>query len=125
MPLMIESKARLSDQPGGKEENPMDERLRKIADHYGYDNQSRQLIEEMAELTQAINKYYRKRAGKELVPENDRELYSSSEWSHITEEIADVYIMLEQIRYLLRVDERELMSDMESKIEREIKRVQN
>ena len=79
----------------------------------------------MAELTQAINKYYRKRAGKELVPENDRELYSSSEWSHITEEIADVYIMLEQIRYLLRVDERELMSDMESKIEREIKRVQN
>lgn len=125
MPLMIESKARLSDQPGGKEENPMDERLRKIADHYGYDNQSRQLIEEMAELTQAINKYYRKRAGKELVPENDRELYSSSEWSHITEEIADVYIMLEQIRYLLRVDELELMSDMESKIEREIKRVQN
>ncbi len=105
----------------------MDERLRKIADYYGYDNQSRQLIEEMAELTQAINKYYRKRAGKELVPEpeNDRELYSSPEWSHITEEIADVYIMLEQIRYLLRVDEYELMSDIESKIEREVKRLQN
>ena len=105
----------------------MDERLRKIADYYGYDNQSRQLIEEMAELTQAINKYYRKRAGKELVPEpeNDRELYSSPEWSHITEEIADVYIMLEQIRYLLRVDEYELMSDIESKIEREDKRLQN
>ena len=28
-----------------------------ISQYYGYDEQSRQLIEEMAELTQAINKY--------------------------------------------------------------------
>lgn len=36
------------------------EAIKKIADTYGYDAQSRQLIEEMAELTQAINKHWRK-----------------------------------------------------------------
>ena len=34
--------------------------IKKIAVTYGYDAQSRQCIEEMAELTQAINKYWRK-----------------------------------------------------------------
>ena len=32
------------------------EAIKKIADKYGYDAQSRQLIEEMAELTVALNK---------------------------------------------------------------------
>ena len=32
------------------------EAIKKIADTYGYDAQSRQLFEEMAELTVAINK---------------------------------------------------------------------
>lgn len=36
------------------------EKIQKIADTYGYDAQSRQCIEEMAELTQAINKFWRK-----------------------------------------------------------------
>lgn len=35
------------------------EKIAKIADTYGYDAQSRQCIEEMAELTQAINKLWR------------------------------------------------------------------
>lgn len=34
-------------------------KIQKIADTYGYDAQSRQCIEEMAELTQAINKFWR------------------------------------------------------------------
>ena len=36
------------------------EKIKAIADRYGYDAQSRQCIEEMAELTQAINKFWRK-----------------------------------------------------------------
>ena len=35
------------------------EKIKIIAEHYGYDSQSRQCIEEMAELTQAINKWWR------------------------------------------------------------------
>lgn len=36
------------------------QKIQKIAQTYGYDAQSRQCIEEMAELTQAINKFWRK-----------------------------------------------------------------
>ena len=35
----------------------MDNRIKTIADHYGYEAQSRQCMEECAELIQAINKY--------------------------------------------------------------------
>lgn len=35
------------------------EKIKIVADHYGYGAQSRQCIEEMAELTQAINKWWR------------------------------------------------------------------
>ena len=33
-----------------------EQKIQYIADHYGYEPQSRQLIEEMAELTVALNK---------------------------------------------------------------------
>ena len=75
---------------------------------YGADRQLDKLVEEIGELLQALVKW--RQGGDKL---------------HLLEELADVYIMLEQIRYLPRVDEYELMSDMESKIEREVKRLQN
>lgn len=56
-----------------------DDRLKEIADYYGLEGQELKLIEEMAELTQAIIK------GKH---------------DHVSEEIADVEIMLEQVKYL-------------------------
>lgn len=34
-----------------------EDKIKKIARRYGYEAQSRQCIEEMAELTQAINKF--------------------------------------------------------------------
>ncbi len=74
-------------------------RIEKIADKYGYQMQSRQLIEEMAELTQAINKLWRFEQG-EVKPQlvwKERELRQN-----IIEEIADVEICLRQIRYLTR-----------------------
>ena len=37
-----------------------EEKVRILAEWYGYEPQSRQCIEEMAELTQAINKLWRK-----------------------------------------------------------------
>lgn len=39
----------------------MEDKIRIIAEKYGYEPQSRQCIEEMAELIQAINKLYRKK----------------------------------------------------------------
>ena len=43
-----------------------EQKIQYIADHYGYEPQSRQLIEEMAELTVALNKAWRP------LPEPDR-----------------------------------------------------
>ena len=57
--------------------------LKEIADTLGYEEQSMQLIEEMAELTQAINKHRR---------------YSTKDTLfNLIEELADVNIVLEQV----------------------------
>jgi hypothetical protein len=65
----------------------MDKDLRNIAEHYGLRVQMRQLIEEMAELTQVICKA--ERYDLDTVRE------------HLVEEVADVEIVLEQVIYLL------------------------
>lgn len=65
----------------------MDKELKTIADHYGLRVQMRQLIEEMAELTQVICKAER----YDLDTVRD----------HLVEEIADVEVVLEQVDYLL------------------------
>lgn len=65
----------------------MDKELKTIADYYGLRSQMRQLIEEMAELTQVICKAER----YDLDTVRD----------HLVEEIADVEIVLEQVDYLL------------------------
>ena len=65
----------------------MDKDLRNIAEHYGLRVQMRQLIEEMAELTQVICKA--ERYDLDTVRE------------HLVEEMADVQVVLEQVIYLL------------------------
>lgn len=93
--------------------------IRYIADHYGYECQSRQLIEEMAELTQAINKMWRidnEKCEKANIDHIDA-------YKHIVEEIADVEICLEQIKWLLNIDESVLEEWKLMKIERSIDRM--
>lgn len=96
-----------------------EQKIQYIADHYGYESQSRQLIEEMAELTVAINKAWRKTFDAvDKLPNMDDE-------ERIVEEIADVEIMLRQIKYLLGVDEDELSQIAERKLDRQIERIKN
>lgn len=78
--------------------------LKEIADTLGYEEQSMQLIEEMAELTQAINKHRR---------------YGTYETKcNIIEEIADVYIVLAQIEYLVQINDLVLDCYVDDKIQR-------
>ena len=94
-----------------------EQKIQYIADHYGYEPQSRQLIEEMAELTVALNKAWRKTFDTvDKIPNMDDE-------ERIEEEIADVEIMLSQIKYLLGVEEDELSRIVESKLDRQIERI--
>lgn len=72
------------------------ESLKKIASHYGYDAQSRQLIEEMSELTQAINKYWRKQLLCGAFPYPLEE--NSKEEKAIIKEMADVEICISQLK---------------------------
>ena len=66
-------------------------KIKKIAATYGYDEQSRQCIEEMAELTKAINKYWRKDLQCGKYPYNPWDGYmpdDSKEYDNLLEEIA-------------------------------------
>lgn len=81
-----------------------------IAGHYGYDSQSRQLIEEMAELTHAINRHWRNGCGKETE-------------ANVIEEIADVEICLLQIKFLLQCGTK-VQQVQDIKIKRQLDRIE-
>ena len=93
-----------------------------IANHYGYDSQSRQLIEEIAELTVAINKLWRVERFCDRKNIMDVKGFSYPEVKEIIEEIADVEIMLSQIKYLLDCNE-EVEQEKERKILRQLERM--
>lgn len=90
-------------------------KLRDIAKYYGRATQSRQCIEECAELIQAINKWDRAQSS------GDTEKVNKTV-SRIAEEIADVRIMLDQLIYLYGCSE-EVDKMMDGKINRQIVRI--
>lgn len=99
------------------------EDIQKIADTYGYNSQSRMLIEEMAELTKALCKAWRIKRSvdtdeqiKELVEEMQKAR------ANVIEEIADVEIMIAQIKYLMQCNH-EVIQVREQKIARQLERI--
>lgn len=98
-------------------------KIQKIAETYGYDCQSRQCIEEMAELTVAINKYYRgmKDFREHLNPPPPKKPLPLKELENVIEEIADVQIMLWQMAYLLNAD---VTPIIEQKLDRQLERIE-
>lgn len=86
-----------------------DQRIVDIADHYGYNAQSRQLVEEMAELTAAINRVWRKvlKNGEvEFTADEEfrKEALRTKEMKNLITEIADVEVCLAQLRYMVDLD---------------------
>ena len=79
----------------------MDKRNKIIIDHYGYDHQSRQYIEEMSELTKAINKFWRYQMNEGKINFDQAIENSSDEKDNLIEEIADVQICLNQMIQML------------------------
>ena len=94
------------------------EKIKIIADHYGYESQSRQCIEEMAELTQAINKFWRACGNGQATEKEVGECLEN-----IQEEMADVQIMLWQMEYLL-LSGQEVNQMIEKKLDRQLKRIE-
>ncbi len=97
------------------------QKIRYIAHHYGYEPQSRQCIEEMAELTQAINKLWRATQSKCRGAGKVEMLSEATQ--RVTEEIADVEIMIAQLQELLGIDDERVMGIVDMKLDREIMRI--
>lgn len=92
------------------------EKIIKIADHYGYEKQKMQLIEEMGELMQALNRLDKaKEQGDEIKIMNAK--------NNVAEELADVAIMAEQIVCLLDINN-QAKNWKKQKIERQITRIE-
>nr|DAF77732.1 MAG TPA: nucleoside triphosphate pyrophosphohydrolase [Caudoviricetes sp.] len=84
-----------------------EEKLRMIANAYGLERQIYKLMEECGELVAAAARY-------------DSHDYRSG--YHLAEEMADVQVMLEQIKYLLNI-RGTVQEYMNEKIERQIRRM--
>ena len=87
----------------------MNEKLKQIADHYGIRPQLEQLIEESAELIVAIRKFLRKPSILTI--------------AGLADEIADVEVMLEQVKCLVKIED-EVEEIKAAKIERTLKRIE-
>ena len=96
----------------------MKDKVKRIADHYGLAKQTRQLSEECAELIQATSKYMRFQ---------ETSYASTVDWKYlqnVCEEIADVEVMLEQIKYLLHINPNAIDEIKKKKIHRQLERIE-
>lgn len=82
----------------------MDKRIEEILNFYGEEAQKGQIIQELAELVVALTK-------------NDLE--------NIHEEIADVEIMLEQLKLFKNIDVKKIEEYREFKLDRQMKRIES
>lgn len=93
------------------------EGCKKIVEHYGKEPQMRQAMEECSELIQAINKLWRKEHQGD-----DQEI--SEALDKVVGEMADVQIMLLQMFIMLDVDPECWEQEIDQKIARQLKRME-
>ena len=89
----------------------MKEKLLKIINNYGVNHQLKHLYTEMYEFTEAVLDY-----------EHDETGYIKT--THITEELADIYVMLEEFKNYYGLDSKKIVDMMTFKIERQLKRIE-
>lgn len=80
-----------------------------ILEKYGIENQTRQAMEECGELIQALNKMLR--------------LPSAENLNHLTEEMADVEIMMEQMRIAWQIPRIDIFEVKKHKLNRMMQRL--
>ena len=97
----------------------MDKRNKIIADKYGVFAQIGQTTEECSELIQALNKYKRVFNIGQTTSVDEKEVIDN-----ISEEIADVSIMLEQMIYLFGIED-EVQEMYEKKLKRTYERMKH
>lgn len=81
--------------------------LHEVIEKYGEEKQMRLAQEECGELIQAVNKYFR---AMEVEPRNRKHAVERAR-KHLVEEIADVSIMLDQMRMLIDENHDEMKAE--------------
>ena len=84
-----------------------EEKVKKIAEHYGLKNQLRQLAEECCELS--VESSHSARHGTTV---------------KIIEEIGDVMLMIKQVIYLAKIEKCDIEDCINYKINRQLKRIE-
>ncbi|MFQ7292540.1 MAG: hypothetical protein ACLRQ0_09935 [Monoglobales bacterium] len=104
----------------------MDERLINIVKHYDNDAQIRQLIEEMAELTQALNKLWRAEQGyiNEYYDGYKKGAAVKICRESVIEETADVMICLEELKHILGISDEKIKQYIDIKLNRQLERME-
>lgn len=96
-----------------------EDKLLKIINHYGVMPQLKYFQSEVFELNEAI-------INRELHWNYDTEIQDIKPLEeHITEEIADVTVLLEQIRLFYNIPEKEVIRIKWEKVERQLERIEN
>lgn len=99
------------------------EQIKTIFDHYGEESQLEKSLEELDELKEAISKLLTLEI---CAVSKKMAFYKSNRESlidHIAEEIADVRIMLDQLCYGLKIEQR-AEDWREMKLDRQMKRIE-
>lgn len=94
-----------------KWETSMDDKLKQIINHYGVIPQLKYLQSEVFEFNEAVI-----RAENKFEPIIDID--------QITEEMADVFVMLFQFKEYYQIDNHEIKEIMKEKIDRQLKRIE-
>ena len=96
----------------------MEEKLLQIINHYGLENQLKYIHSEYFELDEAILDYIKDEFT--YFPEVEESCKK-----HITEEIADVMVMLKQFQYYFSIEDEQIEEIMNYKIDRQLERIKN
>lgn len=97
----------------------MKEYLIKIINHYGIEQQLRKFQEEVFELNEAIIRE------REIYNNGGTLAYYNAVKEHITEEIADVFNLVEQFMYFYNIDIQDVIEIKHKKIHRQLERIEN
>lgn len=90
----------------------------KIVKHYGRKKQILVWVEEMDELTKELCKWARRY--DELEEDLTAQLFAS-----LYEEITDVTICLDQLKYAIKINENDLMKEYKWKVDKQLKRIED
>ena len=100
----------------------MEKKLLQIINHYGIRNQQRKLNEEVFELNEAI---INRECYEDYLPyEYADQDYRNYLKGHITEEIADIEVMLLQFKEYYQIDGNDILRIMNEKIDRQLRRME-